>query len=154
MNFFLHFAAKGKSRGVSIIELLLVVAIVTILAIPTAAVGSNFLTRNNLQNKTNEVVSSLRIAQIGSISGKEDSRWGVTVTPNQIVLFKGDTYILRDPLFDQTFSIPGSISITNFEVVFDKVTGNPSSTWLINVSNDIGESNSVSINEIGIVDVN
>ena len=138
-----------QKNGFTLIELILVVAIISILAASATSFGSNFLTRNNLENKTNEVVSSLRTAQVNAISSKEDRQWGVETTSSQIKLFA-----VGDSGFDQTFSVPASISISVENVVFDKLTGNPDSVSTITVSNNIGESNTVTVNEVGIVDVN
>jgi len=127
-------------KGVTLIELLLVI--------------SNFLVRNNLQNKVNEVVSTLRTAQLNSISSKGDSRWGVTATTDDIILFRGDSYASRDPTYDEKFSIPKSVTVTSFEVAFNKLTGNPNQVLTVILSNNIGESYTVSLNEVGIVDLN
>lgn len=140
--------------GFTLIELLLVISIIAIVGATTIPAGSAFLVRNNLKNKTNEVVSSLRIAQLNAISGKEDSQWGVNISSSQITLFKGSTYTIRDSSFDQSYSIPGSISITQVERVFDKLTGNPNSTVTITVSSNAGDSNTVTLNEVGTVDIN
>jgi len=141
-------------RGVTFIELILVVAMLLIMVTAYGAVGSNFLARNRFQNSTNEVLSFIRTAQINAMSGKSDSRWGVKVTANQIVLFKGDSYSARDTVFDEAFAIPPGVTVTSSEVVFDKLTGNPSSTLSIVVTAASGEAATVSINEIGIANVN
>lgn len=140
-------------EGVSLIELILVVAIISILVVSYSSIGSSFFVRNQLQNKVNELTSSVRIAQINTISAKGNSRWGVTVTGGQIVLFKGDSYALRDPIFDEKYSIPSSISITPFEVVFEKLTGNSTGALTITVSSNLGESTQVIVNQVGSVDV-
>lgn len=139
--------------GVSLIELLLVIAIIAVLGATTIPAGSSFLVRNHLRNKTNEVVSSLRTAQINSLSGKENSQWGVHISASQIIMFKGSSYSAPGTSFDQKYNIPTSISITQTEIVFDKLTGNPDTTATITVSSNAGQSNTVTVNEVGAVDV-
>lgn len=92
-------------KGFTLVELLLVIAIVAFVGATSIPVGSAFLVRNQLKNKTNEIVSSMRTAQLESISGKEDSQWGVSIDASEIILFKGSSYIARDSDFDQIFSI-------------------------------------------------
>lgn len=138
---------KTKKSGFSLIELILVVAIISIVGASTIPVGSRFLVQNNFRNKTSEIVSSLRTAQINTISGKEDRQWGVEISASTIKL-----YAVGDSAFDQTFSIPPSISITQNTIVFNKLTGNPTTTGSIVVSSSIG-SNTVTVNEVGTVDV-
>ncbi len=140
-------------KGITLIELLLVIAIMTIIATSTASFGSSFLIRNRTDNKVNEVVSSLRTAQINAMSGKGNSKWGVYTTSAEIILFMGATYATRDDTYDQTFLVPASVSVSVAEVIFDTITGNPDATDTIFISNNIGESFSISVNEVGIVDV-
>lgn len=142
------------TKGFTLIELLLVIALISLVGASTIPVGSNFLVRNYLKNKTNEVVASLRTAQLNSLAGKEDSRWGVKTTANQIILFKGSTYAGRDSAFDQLFAIPGSITITQTEVVFNRLTGNPvGGATTLTVASVIGSS-TVVVNAAGTVNVN
>ena len=143
-------------RGVTLIELLLVVAIMAIILSSAYPLGAGFLARNNFKNKINETVNSLRIAQLNSISGKEAVSWGVNVDSNQITLFSGTSYSSRNPVYDEVYDIPPSVSANPvpIEVVFDRLTGNPNSSATIVISSDSGESASVYINEVGIVDVN
>lgn len=142
--------AKAKSTvGITLIELLLVVSIITILSVSTASFGLGFLFRNNLKNATNELVSSLRIAQINSMSGKVNSQWGVEVNATQIRM-----YAVSDPAFDQIFEIGGRVSITQDTVVFDQITGDADATATFTISGNTGDSNIVSVNEVGVVDIN
>lgn len=135
--------------GITIIELLLVVSIIAILSISTASFGLGFLYRNNLKNATNELVSSLRVAQINSMSGKVNSQWGVEVNATQIKM-----YAVDDPAFDQIFEIAGRVSITQDTVIFDQITGNADAPASFSISGNTGDSNVVTVNEVGIVDVN
>lgn len=142
-----------NGKGFTIIELLMVIAIVAILGATIIPLSANFLVRSNLENKTNEVVSHLRTAQINTLAGKEDSQWGVNITSTQIILFKGSSYAARDSTFDQIFSIPGSVTITQDEIVFSKLTGNPDATASLTVIAGGAGSKTVTVNEVGTVDV-
>jgi len=136
------------NKGVSIIELILVIAIIALVGATTIPAGSAFLVRNQLKNKTNELVSSLRTAQINTFSGKEDRQWGVEVSGSSIKL-----YAVGEPAFDQAFSIPRSISITQETIVFDKLTGNPDVNATFIINSNTGDSNTVSVNQVGTVNV-
>ncbi len=141
-------------RGFTLIELLMVIAIVAILGATVIPVGSAFLVRNHLKNKTNEVAATARIARLNSLSGKEGSKWGLKIAGGEIVLFKGDSYAARDAAFDQRYRLPQSITATATELTFDVLTGNASSTATINISSNLGDANVVTINEVGTVNVN
>lgn len=147
------FSFHSHAQGVTLIELLLVVAIIVVVGVAIAPLGAGFLVRNQLENKTNEIVSSLRTAQLNSISGKEQSSWGVTITSNKIIMFRGSTYTSPGTAFDQSFTIPQSITITPVQVVFDPLTGNPNTPTTIVLTSNTGDSNTVVVNEVGTVDV-
>lgn len=141
-------------QGVSIIELLLTISLVAIIGASATPVYTNFLARNYLENKTNEVISSLQTAKTNSISGKEDSSWGVYLT-SEITLFKGSTYATRDAAFDQTYPIPISITVSGIsEIVFGQPVGDPNLTGTITIANNQNESNTLTINQFGTINVN
>ena len=142
-----------NKKGVSIIELLIVIAIISVIGVTVIPIGAGFLERNTARNKVNEVVESLRVARINAMSGKNDSQWGTTVTASEIVLFQGDSYATRNPDYDISYSVPQSVNITTFEVIFDEITGNPNQTLTINIISDL-TSRVVQLNELGVVNVN
>jgi len=142
-------------HGFSLLELILAIAIFAILGGMTAIpFASRFFNKNNLENKTNEVVSSLRTAQMGSISGKEHSRWGVHIDAAKIIMFKGSSYIPPGTPFDQSYDIPPTLTITPTDMTFDLLTGNTSSPQTITIQGSLGDSHTVSVNAVGSVDVN
>jgi prepilin-type N-terminal cleavage/methylation domain-containing protein len=134
--------------GVTLIELLVVIAIIAILGATTIPVGSGFLIRNNFANKQNELIASLRTAQLNSISGKENSQWGVEISASTIKL-----YAAGDSNFDQSFDIPSSISITEDTILFDQLTGNPDAIATLTVSSS-NSSKTITVNQLGVVNVN
>jgi len=140
-------------RGFTLIELLLVIAITSVIGATAIPAGSGFLVRNYHANSTNEVVSSLRTAQLRAMSGKGNSRWGVKITAFHIIVFQGDSYSVRTPAFDETYTIPSSIGITPQEVVFAKGTGNPGATASISITSNVGNIRTVFVNEVGTVNV-
>jgi prepilin-type N-terminal cleavage/methylation domain-containing protein len=140
--------------GVSLIELIIVVAIILIVGGASAVFGANFLNSNNLEIKTTEVVFVLRNAQLNALSSKKDSRWGVKTNASDIILFKGDSFAERDATYDEVYDVPRSISITESEVVFEKLTGVPNGSAEIVVSSQNGEAYVLEVNEVGIVNLN
>ena len=138
--------SRVKSRGVTLIELLVVIAIIAVIGATTIPVGSGFLIRNQFHNKTNELISSLRTAQINSLSGKQDRQWGVDISASTIKM-----YAVGDSNFDQSYNIPSSISITTDTIIFDQLTGNPDATATLTVSSNGGDSTTITVNELGVV---
>lgn len=145
---------KETQKGITLIEILLVIAITAIIGATTIPVASGFLVRTYLKDKTNEIAVSLKIAQINSMSGKGGSVWGVKTDSSFIYLFKGSSFSAREVAFDQKYRIPASISITPVEITFNNLTGNPSSTAGITISSNAGDTKTVILNQVGMVEVN
>lgn len=144
------------SKGVTLIELLLVVAIISTLGILSTTVFSRFLTQNAVSNTTDQFVNTLRKAQIYSMSGKRNSNWGVNYSNNTITLFKGDAYG-QDTSFNETFTVNSVVAISGIsgDIVFSRVTGLPNSTPTITVSSTTSNSSKTfTINSQGVVNRN
>ncbi len=112
------------SKGITIIELLLVTLIISTLGVMSVSFYSRFLTQNAVDNTTTQLVNSLRKAQVYSLTGKQNGVWGVkyTTSPKQITL-----YLTGNSAFDESFSVSSNITIDNFtDISFAKVTGIPS----------------------------
>lgn len=143
---------KKNIRGVTVIELLIVITIISLIGITVIPIGAGFLGRNALRNKTSELLSSIRIAQLNSISGKSGGPWGVKVDSSYITLFQGSSYESRNASLDKKFAIPASIVITSTEIIFSAVDGTPSISPTINITGGT-DSRSLIINQLGVVDV-
>jgi len=150
-------SAHHASRlcGFSILELIVSIAVFLILGTMTAIpFASRFFNKNNLENKTNEIVSSLRTAQMNSISGKEHSQWGVHIDGAKIIMFKGSSYVPPGTSLDQSYDIPPTLTITPIDIVFDALTGNASSQTSITIQDPVSGQYVVTVNVVGSVDVN
>lgn len=139
--------------GFSLVELMLAIAIVAIISAASIPFSTSFLSRTNLKNKTNELVSLLNVARINSMSGKAGSAWGVYSDGSTLVLFAGDTYATRDSAYDVDFDVPGSVVISTFEILFERNTGDTGLPSVISLNDDT-VSVSVSVNELGVANVN
>jgi len=144
---------KNKRSGLSLIELLLVIAIVAILGAITIPFTSSWISKSAVADKTNEVVSFLRSAQSGSISGKAGGPWGVKTEATKAILFQGSTYAGRNTTYDQVITFPSVITATNAEVVFDTLSGNPANAVTITVSST-RKTKTISVSATGTINVN
>jgi len=145
--------SQERSRGITVVELILVIALIALIGGTTVPLASNFLVRNFLKNKTNELSSSLKTAQLNTLAGKEASQWGVNISSTQITMFKGASFATRDVAFDQKFQIPSSLTITQDEIVFQQLTGNPDATATLTIASNANDSNQVTVNQVGTINV-
>jgi len=142
-----------RSRGFTLIELLLSIGIITLLVGMSLPIYASFVSRNDLDLTTQNIVSALRRAQAYARGVRGDSQWGVAVLSGQAVLYKGSTYASRDSNFDETISIPSSITSSGTsDIAFTKLSGSTfvdgSITLTSSASND---TRTISFNAKGMV---
>lgn len=137
---------RSLLHGFTLLELLLVVAIIMILGTSSAIFYGRFLNQSNVNLATDQIAGQLRKAQMYSISGRENTTWGVRYASNRITLFA-----TASSAFDQSFDVSAAISVTNFTTVtFAKNTGIPNVTPTITVSGN-GTTKQISVNSMGVV---
>ncbi|MEK7657952.1 MAG: prepilin-type N-terminal cleavage/methylation domain-containing protein [Patescibacteria group bacterium] len=147
-------------KAFTLIELLIVVAIMAILA----AVGSvnlfNFRAQNNLNLTVNEIISLLRNAQNRSITQENGSNWGVHLEnpSNQddfYALFQGAVYssgntVLRANL-RPTVQFNDPSSGASKDIIFNSISGLPfaSTTVIISLKSDSSKIKTITVNANG-----
>ncbi|OGZ05192.1 MAG: hypothetical protein A2845_02630 [Candidatus Lloydbacteria bacterium RIFCSPHIGHO2_01_FULL_49_22] len=143
---------KGSShRGITLVELIVVVGIIMLLTAVSITVYGSFKAHENLEIATMGVVGALRHAQANAESGKADSPWGVALLTSSVVVFKGGVYALRDISADQKLDLPSGVFAGGLsEIVFEKVTGNTGGAGSVTLTNSFGVRNII-INAKGTI---
>lgn len=132
------------------VELLIVIGIFSLIIGISTSSYNNFKQHSNIKVATNGLVEALRYASSSAQSGKGDSKWGVKIISNDIVIFKGNNYSTRDVSYDDKLGI-GGVNVTGLdEIVFEKVTGETLTPGNIIFTNS-NESISININEKGTI---
>jgi len=143
-------------KGFTFIEIILVVAIMLTISIMTPTFYSRFLLQNSVANTTDQLAGSMRKAQFQSMMGKNADSWSVNYSANTITLYKGNNFGVRDPSFDEKFTVNPNISVSGFtDLNFAKVSGLPSpGPFPLNVSISSSSGNNsdvVTVNSQGVV---
>ena len=146
MNHFQH-------KGFTLFELLLSISIIAAIAGGILALDIPAQQRNDLDTTRDAIVQSLYSAQMRARGVDGDSAWGVSLQNNTITLFKGSSYATRDTTRDETTEIPGTLVATGLsEIVFTKLSGNPTPTGTITLTSKTNEMRTLSINTMGLVE--
>ncbi len=152
-----------KQKGFTLIEFLIVIAIVIVLFTAVMASQGGFLVKNYSNNYAEQMIFGLRTAQMRSITNFKNDTWGVYFddTNNKAVLFKGADYSSRDTSYDITTEFPDVLSFSNISlnggvdyVVFDKVSGETNQYGSISITDEDGKENIININIGGVVALN
>ncbi|OGC56118.1 hypothetical protein A2797_02025 [candidate division WWE3 bacterium RIFCSPHIGHO2_01_FULL_48_15] len=118
---------QAKLAGFTLVELLVFLGLAAVAGTISAPALFQFLSRGYFTNGVEVVVRTLRTAQAYSVSGRDDSSWGVHFEPGKLVLFKGTSYATRDPSFDAETALNSSLVIEGWQdVYFNKLRGLPS----------------------------
>ena len=135
----------------TIVEVILVVAIVTIIGASTTPFISNFIARNNHETTVDKLVSSIRKAQNYSMNGRDGVIWGICLSGNNIRLYRGSCV---SPTFSENFSVPGTVTLTGLnDTTFSSLRGEPNGSLNITITSNLG-SNTIIVNSAGGIDVN
>jgi prepilin-type N-terminal cleavage/methylation domain-containing protein len=128
---------KNNSRGVTLIELVIAVVIVSVIAAMAIPQFGRVVPRLEFKSASRDVVSDLRLARSLAIAQRTQIGLSFNSTQRRYVIFKdlvnpdaftyetGDS-VIRTVTLDQNLSIP-SCSFTNYTIVF-KPDGSASST--------------------------
>lgn len=131
---------SNEKKAFTLLELLIVIAIMTIIVGSSIFVTYGFFVRTQLDNTMLVLVETLRRAQTLSRNAVQDSAWGLKINEDSLVLFKAndgdadgipDSYsqtITRDTSFDTRYDLSGEVEIAEsgqVEIIFNKLTGEP-----------------------------
>lgn len=150
---------NSMPRGNSYLQVLLVVAMLTILAAVASPMYAQFQYRQRLHGTADILLSDIRLTQTKSIQSESNNQWGIHINDadKAYVIFYGTTY---DPGESENYTVsyPNSISVwPNQDIVFESITGQPVSgvdTTISITSQNLNESRSIIINEEGMTETN
>ncbi len=141
-------------KGFTLIELILVIAIVSIITGYSSPFLSTFILRNNWHITVDRIASEISKAQNYAMDGKSVSGsmvWGVCKTGSIIRMFNGSC---ASPNQKEDFTLGNGVTVTGLtSVVFSNSRGEPDAVTTISVTTALG-SNTININAAGMTQVN
>ena len=152
------------NNGFTLIEILLVIAVLIILLTMSIVALLPFQKQSDLQSSSQEIINALRRAQNRTLASENDSTFGVFIdtisSPHRYTLFQGTTYASRDPSFDEISLLSESIEFFvvdlggGDEIVFDRLEGTTSQPGdiTIRLKSSPSQTKVVYIDALGVVE--
>ncbi len=84
--------AQGGESGITLIEILVVAAVVLLLSSMALAAFGTFRARKTMDVSVEVVMTAFGRARLDTISSKEDQQYGVHLESGRVVYFMGPTY--------------------------------------------------------------
>jgi len=143
-------------KGFTLLEILLVILIIVFLVALIFPLGLDFYKSQQLQAHSQQILQTLRKAQLKAMAVEGGSSFGVHFdnTNKKYVLFKGDFYEPANPdPSDEEFNFPSVITVSGLlEVVFSRYEGKPIPLGNIIINGD-DLTYTININEIGRINL-
>src|SRR3990167_3639901 len=125
-----------NKTGFSIIELLIVISITILLMAVAIPIYGNFQSASYLNERTAEIVQTVRTARARSAARVNDKPHGVYFDispsgPDKFILYQGVDYSGRDADYDRTIVLEDSLSLSSTfgnDINFSRGLGTPSAT--------------------------
>ena len=150
---------RKSDKGFTFIELLLVLAILSLITTVVMNTFVDYRKNQSLQKDTETVTEVLERARIETISSQNAMQYGVHIANDKITLFTGPTYSSGDPL-NRDFALAPTDTIVTIsltgggsEVVFSRLSGETNQSGTVVLSSpSISKTKTVTIYKTGLVE--
>lgn len=117
---------NNARQGFTLIEILLVIALISIIGAPTAVFYTRFIHQQAVRDASSLIKGKLIEARVSAMAGKARCSWGIKYQSHKLTLFCGDSFSERDPNHDARFALNSNLKISGFdEIVFSFPSGRP-----------------------------
>jgi len=149
------------TRGVSIIELVVVITILLLLVVIGLSAASNFGKAGSVRTSARTLATTLDEARARTLASENSSQYGVhiEVGESDVTLFRGANYTSSDPdnkvfEFDRRAQISSTTLGTTTDVVFTRLSGTTTPiVVIIGYAGDASTTKSVSVQATGLITV-
>lgn len=133
----MNHALRDTERGITIVELIVVVAVVFILVGIAFQGVSSFRDSSVLAKVADDAGNIIKDARSRTLSSVNASSYGVRFATSSITLFRGSVYIANDPS-NEILNLPRLVRVSSVDltasssiVVFARLTGQPTATGTV-----------------------
>ncbi|MBI5401534.1 prepilin-type N-terminal cleavage/methylation domain-containing protein [Candidatus Wolfebacteria bacterium] len=137
------------NKGLTLIEILITTAIITVIFSLGLVFGIDFYKNYAFHSERDVIVSVLEKARSQALNNINQKAHGVYFSGANYVIFQGNSYVERNPLFDLIIPKSYSVILSGLnEIVFSRLSGESNASGTITVSGD-GRASDISINNEG-----
>jgi prepilin-type N-terminal cleavage/methylation domain-containing protein len=143
-------------KGITVLELLIVLAVFSLLAVVVLPQFSKIRERQIASNSLNIVVESLAKSKADTLASVDGYNYGVQFENNRVIIFRGNTYNSQD-VNNVIYNIVSPSSITNISLsgggsalYFNKLSGLPNKSGSVTLTTGSVVKN-ITINSLGVL---
>jgi len=142
--------------GFTLIEILVVIAILSVIVTISAATFVNMNKSSMLRAARDDVYGALSFARERTLASENDMVYGVHLSTSSVTRFEGDTYTAGSASnvvysFGTAVSATSTLITQSPNIIFRRLTGTPSATGTIFIRNGISTT-TVQIHGSGLVE--
>lgn len=149
---------RDHAKGFTFVEILMVLAIISILAAILVVSFQNINDHSTLRVSTQEVETALLSARNKTLASENDSVYGVHIDERRVIEFMGPTYSSTTPT-TTAYAFMGPVTATSTlssggaDIVFSRLTGYANATGTVTLLNTkSGATSSVVIHASGLIE--
>lgn len=147
-----HETRNTERRGVTLLELVVTIGILSILFGLGLLASLDFYRSNTLSSERDNVVAFLRRARSRALNNVRQADHGVVIGSSTYTIFQGSSYAGRDAAFDEEFPRTSGLSISGLsEIIFRPLDGSANASGSIILGNGT-RSSTISVNTEGRID--
>ena len=146
-------------RGVTLMEVLMVIGIIATLSVLSFVAFRNLNSTRALEGEAGRVAGELQKARALTLSSKNQAQFGLHVQASQVTLFQGVVFVAGSSTNTVTGLNPlitiSSISLAGggSDVVFNRLSGKTAENGTITLSRTGGASKTITIYSTGLVEM-
>lgn len=141
-----------KYPALTLVELLVVLAILAVVGVPSLLAVGRFRSQQALASSSEELAGALRRAHIFSRESKDDRSWGVAYKDKGTFVLLSGTPGDFVPEGEYALAAPAEFAGGDFAVWFDQGTGNTVGGVTVRLTTGSGQAEVV-VTESGVVEV-
>jgi len=149
-----------RARGMSLVEMLIVIGILGILAAVVTPRLISFYSAYQLDALTQDLVQTIRFAEMHSMQSEGSSAYSVHLVSGSggtFTLYRGTNFAARDTNYDEVHTLPGSLALnfsgTGPDITFSKLEGTTTNAGAVTISwPDGNQARTVTITSYGVLD--